>query len=142
MKTPLLQTEHVRGLEPHVDFIVAEGTDFVRGDAHYDSGITGVMKICHAAEGFGLDVELHVGYAPHMHIMSAIRNANYLEFGLFHPRVKAAFPPIFTEDIAHSIDDADENGCVEAPDGLGLGVKYDWDYINAHKTDGAVYSLK
>ena len=142
IKTPLLQTEHHRGLEPHVDFIVAEGTDFVRGDAHYDSGITGVMKICHAAEGFGLDVELHIHYAPHMHIMSAVRNMNYLEFGLFHPRDKTAWPPVFAQNLPKSIDDADENGCVEAPDGPGLGVTYDWDYILAHKTDGAVYALK
>lgn len=32
IKTPLLQLEHVRGLEAHVDFIVADGTDFVRVD--------------------------------------------------------------------------------------------------------------
>ena len=59
IKTPILQLEHVRGLEPHVDFIVADGTDFVRVDQDYDGGITGAMKIAHAAEGFGLDVEPH-----------------------------------------------------------------------------------
>ena len=31
IKTPLLQLEHLRGLESHVDFIEAEATDFVRG---------------------------------------------------------------------------------------------------------------
>ena len=31
IKTPLLQLEHVRGLEAHVDFIKAGATDFVRG---------------------------------------------------------------------------------------------------------------
>ena len=59
IKTPLLLGEHVRGLEPQVDLIAAEATDFVRADPDYDGGITGVMKIAHAAEGFGLDVEIH-----------------------------------------------------------------------------------
>ena len=142
VRTPLLQLEHLRGLEPHVDFIVAEGTDFVRGDAHYDGGITGVMKLCHAAEGFGLDVELHIGTAPHQQIMAAVRNMNYLEYGLFHPRVAPPRPPIYKKDYTHAIDAPDENGCVEPPEGPGLGVGYDWDYIYEHKTDGAVYELK
>ena len=30
IKTPLLQTEHIRGVEPKADFIIAGGTDFVR----------------------------------------------------------------------------------------------------------------
>ena len=59
IRTPLLELEHVRGLEAHVDMIVGGGTDFVRGDPDYDGGVTGIMKIAHAAEGFGLDVELH-----------------------------------------------------------------------------------
>ena len=57
-------TEHVRSLEPHVDFALAEATDFLRGDVGYD-GITGVMKLAHAAEGLGLDIEFHgPGPAP------------------------------------------------------------------------------
>ena len=58
IRTPLLQTEHVRSLEPHIDFVVNEATDFVRGDVGYD-GITGVMKVAHACEGLGVDIEFH-----------------------------------------------------------------------------------
>lgn len=66
LDVPLLQTEHVRGLESHTDFIASEATDFVRADPEYDAGITGAMKIVHVAEGFGLDVELHApGPAQH-----------------------------------------------------------------------------
>src|SRR5262249_7855615 len=50
IKTPLLMTEHVRTLELHADFALADATDFLRGDVGYD-GITGVMKLAHAAEG-------------------------------------------------------------------------------------------
>ena len=37
------------------------------------------------------------------------------------------------------IDAIDEHGCVDVPEGPGLGVEYDWDFILAHRTDGAVY---
>ena len=50
INTPLLQTEHVFGLEQHVDFIVNGGTDFVRTGTYEDGGITGAMKVAHAAE--------------------------------------------------------------------------------------------
>ena len=53
IKTPLLQTEHIRGLEQHVDFIASGATDIVRVDPDYDSGFTGAMKIANSAEGFG-----------------------------------------------------------------------------------------
>ena len=66
-QTPLLQTEHIRLLEQHVDFIVADGTDYVRAGAHEDGGITGAMKIAHASEGFGLDMELHGPSPAHRH---------------------------------------------------------------------------
>ena len=36
IKTPLLQTEHIRGVEPKADFLIAGGTDFLRMDPEYD----------------------------------------------------------------------------------------------------------
>ena len=56
LETPILQTEHLRGLEPFTDFAATEATDFLRADPEYDGGITGVMKRARVAEGFGLDV--------------------------------------------------------------------------------------
>ena len=88
IKTPLLQTEHIFGLEQHVDFIVNGGTDFVRTGTYEDGGITGAMKVARAAEGFGLDVEFHGGSIPHRHCVAAIRNTNYYELGLLHPLIK------------------------------------------------------
>ena len=88
IKTPLLQTEHIFGLEQHVDFIVNGGTDFVRTGTYEDGGITGAMKVARAAEGFGLDVEFHGGSIPHRHCIAAIRNTNYYELGLLHPLIK------------------------------------------------------
>ena len=74
IRTPLLITEHVRGVEPKADWIVAEATDFVRADPEFDLGITGAMKIAHLSEAFGLDVELHGCGPAQRACMSAIRS--------------------------------------------------------------------
>lgn len=132
VKTPLLQTEHIRLLEQHVDFIVAEGTDYVRAGAHEDGGVTGAMKIAHASEGFGLDVELHGPGPVHRHIMSAIRNTNFYELGLVNPKVKTTKAPVYL-DYSDDLEAIDKDGNVWAPDGPGIGVALDWDWINAHK---------
>ncbi len=139
VKTPILQLEHLRGLEPHVDFIVADGTDYVRVDPDYDGGITGSMKIAHAAEGFGLDAELHGPGPVRRHLMAAWRNTNYYEMGLVHPKVGPFHLPIFKSDYRDGLDAIDKNGCVRVPDGPGLGVEYDWGYIEKHTTAMAEY---
>ena len=54
IKTPILQTEHVRGVEPKADFLIQGGTDFLRSDPEYDMGITGAMKIAHYDSPHGL----------------------------------------------------------------------------------------
>jgi L-alanine-DL-glutamate epimerase-like enolase superfamily enzyme len=138
IKTPLLQTEHVRLLEQHVNFISAGATDFVRAGAHEDGGITGAMKIAHAAEGFGLDVELHGPGPVHRHIMTSIRNTNFYELGLVHPMVRTNRPPVYT-DYSDDIDAIDSKGNVHAPDGPGIGVDLDWAYIRKHQTENVVY---
>ena len=35
--------------------------------------------------------------------------------------------------------DQAKDGCVPVPDGPGLGVTYDWDFIEAHKTQHVVF---
>lgn len=138
LKTPLLQGEHVRTLEPHVDFILAGGTDFVRIDCDYDCGLTGGLKIAHAAEGFGLDAEIHAPGPAHRHLMASIRNTNYYELGLVHPKMAETSPPVY-RDYSDALDAIDADGCVPVPQGPGLGVELDWDYIHAHTVGRLVY---
>ncbi len=141
IKTPILLGEHVRGMELRVDQIVAEGTDYVRADVDYDGGITGVMKLAHVAEGFGLDCEIHApGHAPR-HCMSAIRNTNYYELGLVHPKVpgKKTQCPIFADDYSDDLDSVDANGCVPVPQGPGLGIAVNWDWLAKNETGKVVY---
>ena len=136
IKTPILQTEHIFGLEQHVDFIVAGGTDFVRTGVYEDGGITGAMKVAHAAEGFGLDVEFHGGGLAHRHCIAATRNTNYYELALVGPGIGNPIrAPIYPTEFLDELDSADPNGHVAVPEGPGLGVEIDWEFINAHQCD-------
>jgi L-alanine-DL-glutamate epimerase-like enolase superfamily enzyme len=134
LDTPILQTEHVRGLEPNTDFIASEATDFLRADPEYDAGITGAMKLAHVAEGFGLDVEFHAPGPAQRHCIAATRNSNYYELALVHPDCQNTQPPVYEGGYSDMIDTVDDNGTVAVPNGPGLGVEYDWDYIEAHQT--------
>jgi L-alanine-DL-glutamate epimerase-like enolase superfamily enzyme len=131
--TPILMGEHVRTLEPKVDMVVAEATDFMRVNPTYDMGITGAMKVAHAAEGFGLDVEIHAPGPAQRHCMAAIRNANYYELGLVHPKAPSSGAPVYT-NYSDRLDSIDADGCVPVPDGPGLGVDIDWDFVRSHET--------
>lgn len=133
IKTPLLQTEHVRGVEPKADFIIAEATDFVRADPEYDMGITGCMKIAHMAEAFGLDCEVHASGPAHRHCMAAMRNTNYYELALVGPGTPNAVPPVYKCGYSDQLEDVSKDGTYPVPTGPGLGVEYDWDFITKNR---------
>jgi L-alanine-DL-glutamate epimerase-like enolase superfamily enzyme len=140
IKTPMLMGEHIRGLEAKADTINARATDYVRANAGVDGGITGVMKIAALAESHGLDVELHGGGLAHRHCMASIRNTNYYEVGLVHPNVPRNQGPIYGE--LHWMDElrsVDAEGSVPVPDGPGLGVPVDWEWINAHRIGQEIF---
>ena len=139
IKTPILQTEHVRGVEPKADFLIAGGTDFLRMDPEYDMGITGGLKIAHLGEAFGIDVEVHACGPAHRHIMSAMRNSNFYEVALVGPDCPNAVPPVYLCGYTDQLDCVDSNGFVSVPEGPGLGVVYDWDFINTNLTNKTVF---
>ena len=140
IKTPMLMGEHIRGLEAKADTIHAGATDYVRANASVDGGITGLMKIAVLAEANGLDVELHGGNLAHRHCMASIRNTNYYELGLVHPKVSHTKAPIYPENRwLDQLDSVDQNGCLDVPEGPGLGVPLDWDFITAHKSGQTVF---
>lgn len=135
IRTPLLITEHVRGLEAKADFIVSGGTDFLRVDPEYDFGITGTMKTAHLAESFGMDVEIHGAGPAHRHCMAAIRNTNFYEMLLVSPTNPNLIPPVYACGYDDQLESVDSHGCVTLPDGPGLGVEYDWQFINYHRVN-------
>ena len=139
IKTPLLMTEHVRGVEPKADFVIAGGTDFLRVDPEYDMGITGSLKIAHLAESLGLDCEVHASGPAHRHLMSAMRNSNFYEVALVGPDCPNALPPVYRCGYTDQLECVDADGTVGVPTGPGLGVDYDWDYIARHRTQLHVF---
>ncbi|MFH1085357.1 MAG: enolase C-terminal domain-like protein [Chloroflexota bacterium] len=139
IKTPLLQCEHVRGVEPKADFLIAEATDFLRVDPVYDCGLTGAIKVAHIAEGFGVDAEVHAAGPAQRHLMAALRNSNYYEMALVHPKVPYARNVIYACDYRDGLEAIDADGCVPVPQGPGLGVTYNWELIARNRTGYVEY---
>ena len=129
LKTPLLISEHVRGLEQKASFLLNGGCDMIHADPEYDMGITGVIKIAHFCEGLGLDVQLHACGPAHRAAIAAIRNTRFYEMALMGPGMPNMVAPVYTCGYSDQPEDLGEDGCVPVPDGPGLGVSYDWDYI-------------
>jgi len=139
IKTPLLQGEHVRGLEERMNLLTADATDFIRGDVRLE-GITGTLKLAHAAESLGIDVEIHLGDPATRQCLAAIRNSNYYEWGLVHPKIDCHSDPLYSDGYMDGdFDGIDEEGCVAVPQGPGLGVSYNWDFIAKHTVASQTY---
>ena len=140
LDTPILQTEHVRGLELKSDFAANDATDFLRADPEYDAGITGAMKVARVAEAFGLDIEFHAPGPAQRHCIAACRNSNYYEMALVHPHCQNTQPPVYEGGYSDMME-AVEGGTVSVPEGPGLGVDYDWAYIEENTT-GEVHTYE
>ncbi len=133
LATPLLVTEHVRGLEQKADFVLQGGCDMIHADPEYDSGITGAMKIAHLCEALGLDVQFHACGPAHRAVGSAVRNTHFYEMALIGPGMANCVPPVYACGYSDQADDLGEDGCVPVPDGPGLGVEYDWEFIERRR---------
>jgi L-alanine-DL-glutamate epimerase-like enolase superfamily enzyme len=134
LRTPLLVSEHVRGVEQKAAFLLAGGCDMIHADPEYDLGITGAIKIAHFCEALGMDVQLHACGPAHRAVMSALRNTHFYEMALMGPGMPNAVPPAYVSDYSDHPEDLGKDGTVPVPTGPGLGVEYDWHYIEQHRT--------
>jgi len=140
IRTPLLQGEKVRTIEQRMDLILQKATDYVRGDVR-THGLTGTLKLAHAAESVGMDIEPHTSGPEMLHFLAAVKNANYYEVVWVHPNVPDFSPPIYRNMNVTRLDCIDAEGMIEVPSGPGLGVEYDWDYIAQHGTGRTEHTL-
>jgi L-alanine-DL-glutamate epimerase-like enolase superfamily enzyme len=62
-----------------------------------------------------------------------VKNANYYEVVWVHPKIINSDPPVYKGKVT-GLDCIDKRGRVAIPDGPGLGVEFDWDYIARHST--------
>jgi len=139
IKTPILVSEHVRGLEQKASFLIHGGCDMIHADPEYDMGITGAIKIAHLCEALGLDVQFHACGPAHRAVIAAVRNTHFYEMALMGPGMPNMVPPVYTCGYSDQPEDIGKDGCVPVPDGPGLGVTYDWAFIERNRTALFVY---
>ena len=140
LKTPMLVSEHVRGLEQKASFALAGGCDMIHADPEYDLGITGLMKIAHMAESIGMDIQVHACGPAHRACVAAIRNTHFYELALIGPGMPNLIPPVYTCGYSDQPESLGPDGCLPVPSGPGLGVTYDWEFIQ--KNAIAMHSFK
>lgn len=130
LRTPIAGTEtNEGGLGARADFIASRAVDIVRADPSLTYGIGHTKKIAALAEAFGMNLEVHTNPNPMMdaaalQVACSLKNTEFFE--LLVPREAFDFgvqEPVFV----------DPEGYAHAPDGPGLGINIDWDYVNANK---------
>lgn len=126
LRVPLMATElPFGGLDQYAPWVLAQATDYLRGDPYFKGGITTCIKAAHLAEAFGMNFEIHHGCnslnnVACLHIAMAIRNCEYFEVLLPDAANKYGLVQELT---------VDSQGMVHAPTGPGLGVEIDFDLI-------------
>ena len=139
LSTPILVGEHVRNLETSIDMLVNGASFFSRADPDYDGGITGSHKLVVASEGLGMDCEIHSCGPAMRQLMGASRNSNFYEVNLLHPNCKNPWSlPIYSNEYSDEINCIDKDGNVKVIDERGLGVVYDWKYIQKHTIESII----
>jgi L-alanine-DL-glutamate epimerase-like enolase superfamily enzyme len=132
---PIMATETlVGGFHALAPWITSGATDYLLGDVVLKGGITGVMKIAHLAEGFGMNCEVHDAYnslnnVASLHVVAAINNCSWFE--ILVPGV----PGTHTFDhLNMCLADPlviEKDGNVVVPESPGLGVEIDWDRLKS-----------
>ena len=116
------------GYYSRAEWVLQGASDIGRIDISW-GGITGCRKAVSMYEAFGVPCEIHVGGFGNMAILgsTAEETCEYYERGLLrHDEDYDVTPP----SLKRPADPMDEDGCVHLPQGPGLGIEFDWDYIN------------
>ncbi len=112
---------------------------FLQPDLSKTGGVTEAMRIAAMASACKLTINPHtsataINMATTLHYLSAVDNAGY-----FEGDVTSLNP--FRDQLADKLPyQLDRNGCVSAPEGIGIGLKINLDFIAAHPLiDGPCY---
>lgn len=124
---PIAGTEVLVGSHYSTAECISTGVvDIVRSDVSWKGGITAVMKTAHLAESFGVRCEVHTAIYPaleivNLHCCLAISNCEFFE----------ALAPgsLMKLGIKNPIQ-IDDEGYAHPPQGAGLGIEWDWDFID------------
>jgi len=100
----------------------------VRGDVIYCGGVTPLKKLASLSEAFGMNCEIHLNMNPlaqaaNLHVMCSMKNCDFFEWAL---------PEWLWEYGVKENIRLDDEGFVHVPEGPGLGLDVDKEYINSH----------
>jgi L-alanine-DL-glutamate epimerase-like enolase superfamily enzyme len=129
-------------LEAKAAFVLGGGGDLVHADPEYDMGITGALKIAHFCQALGLDLQYHACGPAHRAVMAATPNTHFYEMALIGPDMPNTVPPVYACGYSDQPEAVGTDGCVPVPDGPGLGVSYDWDFICQNRISHVVFGGK
>ena len=125
----ILSPEHIRGsIFTRAEWVLQGASNMLRIDSNY-GGITGCYKMVNICQAYGLQCELHGGGWAHTQILGATTEATckYYERGGLRPDFDYETPPPYLKTICDPMDD---DGNVILPQKPGLGMEFNWDYIN------------
>lgn len=127
---PIMSTEYTPGrLYGTTQWITEYATDILRGDVAITGGITPLVRLCHLAEGFGMQCEIHHGgnslnNVANLHVTMAVPNCEFYEFF-----------PCTGANVYGLVEDIQfVDGHVHAPTEPGLGFEIDWDLVASERT--------
>jgi L-alanine-DL-glutamate epimerase-like enolase superfamily enzyme len=126
LAVPILATETLL-LHELPEHLRHGAADIVRGDVLIKDGITGLRKACAAAELFGYDLEIHglggfLSDVANLHVALSVENCRFVE----------AHNEVYEQGAVGRPLAIDAEGYRVLPEGPGLGVELDWDWIDDH----------
>lgn len=111
------------------EYIVTRAIDTVRGDVSFKGGISQLKKMGSLAEAFGMNMEIHTNANSHidaanLHVAASLFNTEF-----FEQLVPEHF---FQFEVCDPIV-IDGEGFAHVPQGPGVGLPLDWDFIERYK---------
>lgn len=124
---PICGTEVLSGSHySTAECIASRVVDIVRTDVSWKGGVTPVIKTAHLAESFGMHCELHTTiYHPleivNLHCCAAISNSEFFE---------VLYPLSYMDFGMKTPIQIDPEGYAHPPETPGIGVDWDWNFID------------
>lgn len=129
IETPVCAPECQEGAHDTRQAWIDRGaTDIGRIDIYY-GGLTANMRLARACERAGLPIDLHLGNAYQLQVVGATSDdlyPLYEDYWWYHS------PAVIGEEFNPPVVDGD--GYAHVPQGPGMGIELDWDYIEANRT--------
>ncbi|MDP6180159.1 MAG: enolase C-terminal domain-like protein [Desulfatiglandales bacterium] len=131
LDTPIAGLEaYPASLQTITQYLISGAVKMVRSNALNQGGITELKKIAALTEAFGLNFEITTSANPianvaNLHVSCAIKNCEFFEWWV--PTKQLWDFGVVKESL-----NVDNQGNVHAPQGPGLGLELDWDYIDDH----------